>query len=99
MPPLQARFQIVKGERWSWKVLKGHSGLSRGLEWGTFSLKLSFPVWSQNSACLLGRACACVCDKDEELGKHSARCPAHKASGVTAVPRAIYEDAGHSRLL
>ena len=72
MPPLQACFQIVKGERLSWRVLKGRSGLSRGLEWGTLSLKLSFSVWKARVGivpaswgvcaceCVRVRVCACV---------------------------------------
>ena len=76
MPPLQARFQIVKGERLSWRVLKGRSGLSRGLEWGTLSLKFSFPVWKARvrivpaswGVCVCVCVCVCMCDKDEESG-------------------------------
>ena len=63
MPPLQACFQIVKGERLSWRVLKGRSGLSRGLEWGTLSLKLSFSVWKARVGIVPASwgVCACEC--------------------------------------
>ena len=76
--PDQARFQIVKGERLSWRVLKGRSGLSRGLEWGTLSLKFSFPVWKARvrivpaswgvcvcvCVCVCAHACVCVTGAD-----------------------------------
>lgn len=61
---------MVKGERWSWRVLKGRSGLPGGLEWGTLSLKLSFPIWKARVrivpaswwgwGCVYMRVCVCV---------------------------------------